>query len=94
MLKTIVVLPDGTELISGVGTKNAVKSIALTQCVNEGQELTLGSACSKFPPSPPEADFPLQRGMNLRFTGRTRKAFATRWVCLPRKSLPGPAQIF
>ena len=48
MLKTIVVLPDGTELISGVGTKNAVKSIALTQCVNEGQELTLGSACSNM----------------------------------------------
>ena len=48
MLKTIVVLPDGTKLTSGAGTKNAIKSITVTQCVNEGQELTLGSACSNM----------------------------------------------
>ena len=48
MLKTIIVLPDGTELSSGVGTKNAIKSVTITECVNDSQELTLGSACSNM----------------------------------------------
>lgn len=48
MFKTILVLSDGTQLVSGAGTKNAIKSMTLTQCVNEGQELTLGSACSNM----------------------------------------------
>lgn len=46
MLKTIVVLPDGTELSSGKTGDCAVKSFRLTQCVNDGQELTLGSVCA------------------------------------------------
>lgn len=46
MLKTIIVLPDGTELHSGVDAENAVQSATITECVNEGQELTLGSTCA------------------------------------------------
>lgn len=46
MLKTIIVLPDGAELSSGNGNTNAIKSVKLTQSVNKGQELTLGSTCS------------------------------------------------
>lgn len=48
MLKTIVVLPNGKELSSGVGMDNAVKSVAITECVNDSQELSLGSACSNM----------------------------------------------
>ena len=46
MLQTIVVLPDGTEVSSGVNTGNAVQSCTYTECVNSGTELTLGSVCS------------------------------------------------
>lgn len=46
MLKTIIVLPDGTELSSGVGAANAVQSVTITECVNDSQELTLGSTCA------------------------------------------------
>lgn len=48
MLKTIVVLPNGKELSSGVGMDNAVKSVAITECVNDSQELSLGSVCSNM----------------------------------------------
>lgn len=46
MLKTILVLPDGTEVSSGAGTVNAIQSVTLTECVNDSEELTLGSTCS------------------------------------------------
>lgn len=48
MLKTIIVLPDGRELSSGMGTQNAVRRVTVTQCVNEDRELTLGSACANM----------------------------------------------
>ena len=48
MLRTLIVLPDGTEISSGVGTKNAIQSITITECVNGAQELTLGSCCSNM----------------------------------------------
>ncbi len=48
MLKNLIVLPDGTELFSGTGTVNALQSVTLTQQVNAGAELTLGSACSNM----------------------------------------------
>lgn len=44
MLKHIIVLPDGTELRSGVGEKNAIMRVKLTDSVNVGEELTIGSA--------------------------------------------------
>lgn len=46
MLKNLLVLPDGTEIFSGTGTVNAVCSVKLTQRVNDGPELTLGSVCA------------------------------------------------
>lgn len=48
MLKTILVLSDGTELSSGVGTTNAIQSTTITECVNEGQELSPGSVCANM----------------------------------------------
>lgn len=46
MEKTIVLLPDGRELSSGVTGDAAIRSCTLTHCVNEAQELTVGSVCS------------------------------------------------
>ena len=37
MLKTVIVLPDGTELSSGPGTQNASQSCTYTECVNSGK---------------------------------------------------------
>ena len=48
MLKNLLILPDGTELFSGTGTVNAIKSITLTECVNSNEELTLGSTCANM----------------------------------------------
>lgn len=46
MNKTIVVLPDGAEISSGHDQATVLKSCKITQMVNDGTELTLGSACS------------------------------------------------
>ena len=46
MEKTILVLPDGTELSSGKTGTDAIINFSLTQCVNEEEELTLGSVCA------------------------------------------------
>lgn len=46
MLKTIIVLPDGTEISSGTGVVNAIRSVTLTECVNRGEDLTIGSTCA------------------------------------------------
>ena len=48
MLKNLLVLADGTEISSGVGTVNAIQSTKLTQSVNSGEELTLGSTCASI----------------------------------------------
>ena len=48
MLKTWIALPDGTELGSGADAHDAIRSIALTQCVNAGEELALGSCCANM----------------------------------------------
>lgn len=48
MLKNLIVLPDGRELFSGVSGENALQSVTLTQQVNTGTELTLGSACANM----------------------------------------------
>lgn len=45
MLKTVIVLPDGTELSSGAGSVNAILSSEIIECVNSGEELTIGSTC-------------------------------------------------
>ena len=46
MLKNILVLPDGTEISSGAGESRVIQSCTLTECVNSGEELILGSVCS------------------------------------------------
>ena len=46
MLRNLIVLPDGTEVFSGVVGTNAIKSVSITSAVNEQTELTLGSVCS------------------------------------------------
>ena len=48
MFRTLIVLPDGTELSSGVGEENAIQSVTITECVNGAQELTLGSCCANM----------------------------------------------
>ena len=48
MLRTLIVLRDGTELFSGRETENAIISSTITECVNGAQELTLGSVCSNM----------------------------------------------
>lgn len=45
MQKNVLVLPDGTELSSGRGTKNALMNVEHTEVVNSGTELTPGSVC-------------------------------------------------
>lgn len=46
MLKTIIRLPDGTEISSGSNVINAIQSATLTECVNSGEDLTIGSTCA------------------------------------------------
>ncbi len=46
MKKSLIVLPDGTEISSGDSRGNAIISCTLTESANSGTELTLGSACS------------------------------------------------
>jgi hypothetical protein len=43
MIKHIIALPDGTEVSSGVGTTNAIMRCKTAECVNVGEELTIGS---------------------------------------------------
>lgn len=46
MWKTVVVLPDGTELSSGQTGTAAITKFSLTQCVNDSKELTMGQVCA------------------------------------------------
>ena len=44
MQKTIIELPDGTRISSGSDSKNAIRACSITESVNVGTELNLGSA--------------------------------------------------
>ena len=46
MYRHLLILPDGREVFSGPEQKNAIRQVRLVQTVNQGTELTLGSACS------------------------------------------------
>ena len=46
MVKTILILPDGSELSSGTEAANAIEHVTIKECVNESRELTLGSVCA------------------------------------------------
>lgn len=48
MLRNLIVLPDGTELFSGSAEVPALKNVKITECVNSGTELTLGSTCANM----------------------------------------------
>lgn len=45
MLKNLIYLSDGTCISSGAGQINAIQSCTITECVNSGEELTIGSTC-------------------------------------------------
>ena len=45
MLRNIIALPDGTRISSGAANAYAIRSCTITECVNSGTELTLGSTC-------------------------------------------------
>ena len=46
MLRTLLVLPNGTEIFSGPGTDNAILSTTVTQSVSAGTELEPGAVCA------------------------------------------------
>lgn len=48
MLQNIIVLPDGAEISSGAGSTNTIKNCTITECVNDGDELSLGSTCANM----------------------------------------------
>lgn len=48
MVKNLIVFPDGTEISSGHDQKNAIKILVFTECVNNGQDIALGSACASI----------------------------------------------
>ena len=45
MIRNLLYLSDGTCISSGVDQTNAIQSCTVTECVNVGEELTLGSTC-------------------------------------------------
>ena len=40
-MRNLLVLPDGTEISSGIGEKNNIRSATLKEYVNSGEELSL-----------------------------------------------------
>lgn len=48
MLKTYIQLPDGRVLSSGNAEEDAIISVTVTQCVNNGEELKTGSVCANM----------------------------------------------
>lgn len=68
MLKTILVLPDGTEISSGPGTVNAVRWVTITQCVSDSQEADPGAACANMLEAElitPAGGLPIEAGQEL-----------------------------
>lgn len=46
MFRTLIVLPDGTELFSGVDRENTIRNCTITYASNDGDDLMMGSVCS------------------------------------------------
>lgn len=68
MYKTILVLPDGSQISSGTVGENAVIHAKFTDCVNAGTELTLGSVCANMLEVTlfaPDGELVIQPGMEL-----------------------------
>lgn len=69
MGKTLMILPDGTELSSGAEQENVILSAIITQSVNEAQELSLGSVCAaklELKLRNPDGDLALQAGQEVQ----------------------------
>ena len=47
MIKTILMLEDGTEIMAGRNQVNAIQSVSVEENCNSGEELLLGSVCSQ-----------------------------------------------
>ena len=47
-MKNLIILPDGTEIFSGINETTNIRSTYLKQCVNSETELTLGSVCASI----------------------------------------------
>ena len=47
MIKTILILEDGTEIMAGRNQVNAIQSVSVEENCNSGEELLLGSVCSQ-----------------------------------------------
>lgn len=47
-MRNLLVLPDGTEISSGIAEKNNIRSSSLKEYVNSETELTLGSVCANM----------------------------------------------
>lgn len=48
MLKTIIVLDNGMEILSGAGTTVAIQQVTIKESVNDAKELSIGSACANM----------------------------------------------
>lgn len=46
MLRNLIVLPDGTEIASGLGAKHTIQNATITASSNSGTELAPGSVCA------------------------------------------------
>lgn len=65
MLITFIVKQDGSTLASGLRHDDAIQSATLTQCVNSGTELTVGSVCAamlQLQLFAPQGSMPLSTG--------------------------------
>ena len=47
-LRNLIVLPDGTEIYSGVAEKDNIRKVTLNEYVNDETELVLGSVCANM----------------------------------------------
>lgn len=45
-MKTVLILPDGSQISSGVAEQTSVQSLQLTQCVNPATQLECGGVCA------------------------------------------------
>lgn len=45
-MKHILILPDGSEISSGIGETRNIRDVTVTESVNAAQELTIGSVCA------------------------------------------------
>lgn len=47
-LRNLIVLPDGTEIYSGIGEKDNIRKVTLTEYVNDEIDIALGSVCANM----------------------------------------------